>query len=293
MPVPHPGRNVSTTSPDRSPGRSMNKSDGQFGDSYSSSRSLSVKVEQEIYPSTGINPFTFESQLPATYKVAEMPKLKKYTSKSELQERVVRDLKDDDSFRKIRKAAKARLNQLLAPVEVKADVSSPKRHFTLDGIENANFSQTSHPSPFFQNQGGASSRVTPARFRENDPISAGASPVLMVSPTKFVPLHDKEKMGDDLEKLAKRDFTVDLNQDEADDVLESFERALIDRLFQKVSPQNDEAMTALKAHNETLCTRMMSMEQHLLERSRSLSQCRYSYFLEIQHLRNQVLLNRI
>merc|ERR1719162_1350923 len=44
----------------------------------------------------------------------------------------------------------------------------------------------------------------------------------------------------------------------------------------------------LERYNEALQGRMETLEYHLIDRSRQLSNCRYAYFLEITHLRNQV-----
>lgn len=94
----------------------------------------------------------------------------------------------------------------------------------------------------------------------------------------------------DLQALANRDFNIDLRKDEADVILEEYESGLTQRIFEKVTPENWERITALENHNEAVVDRMETMENHLLDRSKQLSQCRYSYFLEITHLRNQVYL---
>ncbi|CAD7926654.1 unnamed protein product, partial [Amoebophrya sp. A25] len=73
-------------------------------------------------------------------------------------------------------------------------------------------------------------------------------------------------------------------------VLQDLESRLPLRDHHEITPENFERISALENHNEALVDRMETIEDHLLERSRALSQCRYSYFLEITHLRNQVYL---
>ena len=68
---------------------------------------------------------------------------------------------------------------------------------------------------------------------------------------------------------------------------------MVNYFFKKVRPENYDRLVALENHNEALVERMASIEKHLMDRNRNLSQCRYSYFMEITHLRNQVYLGRL
>merc|ERR1719162_1897234 len=49
----------------------------------------------------------------------------------------------------------------------------------------------------------------------------------------------------------------------------------------------------LHRFNDALQGRMETLEYHLIDRSRQLSNCRFAYFLEITHLRNQVYIQGV
>lgn len=92
----------------------------------------------------------------------------------------------------------------------------------------------------------------------------------------------------DLEALAKHDFTTDLHSDVVDAILKGLVRELLGVFWRHVSVENVTKVRSLERHNEALQGRMQTLEYHLSDRSRQLSNCRFAYFLEITHLRNQV-----
>mmetsp|Transcript_67715 Transcript_67715/g.124886 ORF Transcript_67715/g.124886 Transcript_67715/m.124886 type:complete len:507 (+) Transcript_67715:125-1645(+) len=92
----------------------------------------------------------------------------------------------------------------------------------------------------------------------------------------------------DLEGLAKHDFTVDLHADVVDSILQGLVSELLGIVWRNCCVENESKLSALERHNEALLGRMQTLEYHLSDRSRQLSNCRFAYFLEITHLRNQV-----
>jgi len=97
---------------------------------------------------------------------------------------------------------------------------------------------------------------------------------------------------EDLEGLANHDFTVDLHIDEVDHSLQELVTGLMNAFWSKVAVENTTQVRALERHNEALRARMETLEHHLNDRSRQLSNCRFAYFLEITHLRNQVYIQK-
>eukprot|EP00929_Paragymnodinium_shiwhaense_P111963 TRINITY_DN80211_c0_g1_i1.p1 TRINITY_DN80211_c0_g1~~TRINITY_DN80211_c0_g1_i1.p1 ORF type:complete len:1181 (+),score=325.80 TRINITY_DN80211_c0_g1_i1:167-3709(+) len=95
---------------------------------------------------------------------------------------------------------------------------------------------------------------------------------------------------EDFEALAAHDFTIDLHADVIDAVLGKVLDSLLDLVFKHVSVENLRKAKMLERYNEALHARMHTMEHHLRDRSRMLSNCRYAYSREINHLRAQVYL---
>lgn len=92
----------------------------------------------------------------------------------------------------------------------------------------------------------------------------------------------------DLEAMAKHDFKVDLHVDEVDNVLMNFIDSVMQIVFSNVRLENHHKVKAVERHAEAVMARMQTLEHHLLDRSRQLSNCRHAYYLEITHLRSQL-----
>lgn len=92
----------------------------------------------------------------------------------------------------------------------------------------------------------------------------------------------------DLEALAAHDFTVNLHEDVVDRCLKQFVDNIFRLTWSHVNVENEVKAAALERYNEALQARMETLEHHLFDRARMLSNCRFAYFLEITHLRNQV-----
>lgn len=94
---------------------------------------------------------------------------------------------------------------------------------------------------------------------------------------------------DDLEDFAQHDhFTVDLRVDHVDDALRSLVKSLLGTVWSTVELENVKKAKSLERFAEALHERMRTLEHHLNDRSRALKDCRYAYFKEITHLRNQL-----
>lgn len=93
---------------------------------------------------------------------------------------------------------------------------------------------------------------------------------------------------EDLESLAQHDFTIDIHADVLDKLIKDLFGGFLDIVWSNVAVEDVPKARMLERYNEALQERMETLEYHLIDRSRQLSNCRYAYFLEIQHLRNQV-----
>jgi len=93
---------------------------------------------------------------------------------------------------------------------------------------------------------------------------------------------------EDLQELAQHDFTIELHVDHVDAALRTFIRELLDVVWCNAPLENTSKTRALERHNEAMQGRMETLEHHLRDRAKQLSHCRFAYFLEITHLRNQV-----
>eukprot|EP00930_Biecheleria_cincta_P058981 TRINITY_DN44757_c0_g1_i1.p1 TRINITY_DN44757_c0_g1~~TRINITY_DN44757_c0_g1_i1.p1 ORF type:complete len:1324 (+),score=265.28 TRINITY_DN44757_c0_g1_i1:51-3974(+) len=94
---------------------------------------------------------------------------------------------------------------------------------------------------------------------------------------------------DDLEDFAQHDhFTVDLRVDHVDEALRSLVKSLLGIVWNTVEVENVKKAKSLDRFAEALHERMRTLEHHLHDRSRQLKNCRYAYFKEITHLRNQL-----
>eukprot|EP00913_Durusdinium_trenchii_P004672 g4337.t1 len=95
---------------------------------------------------------------------------------------------------------------------------------------------------------------------------------------------------EDMESFARHDhFTVDLRIDKVDESLQKL--APIGHMGATSSltaQENETKAKSLERFSQALQERMETLEYHLNDRSRQLSNCRYAYFLEITHLRNQL-----
>eukprot|EP00440_Ansanella_granifera_P049050 gb/GFBE01053142.1/.p1 GENE.gb/GFBE01053142.1/~~gb/GFBE01053142.1/.p1 ORF type:complete len:1342 (+),score=311.07 gb/GFBE01053142.1/:1-4026(+) len=93
----------------------------------------------------------------------------------------------------------------------------------------------------------------------------------------------------DLEAFAQHDhFAVDLRVDKVDEALRNLVSSLMQTVWQNVEVENVTKARCLERYNKALHERMDTLEHHLRDRGKQLSNCRYAYFLEITHLRNQV-----
>jgi len=94
---------------------------------------------------------------------------------------------------------------------------------------------------------------------------------------------------DDLESFARHDhFVVDLRVDKVDEALQKLVSSLFGIVWTNVHVENEIRAKSLDRFCQALQERMETLEYHLKDRSRQLSNCRYAYFLEITHLRNQL-----
>ncbi|CAJ1344615.1 unnamed protein product, partial [Effrenium voratum] len=97
----------------------------------------------------------------------------------------------------------------------------------------------------------------------------------------------------DLGAFAGHDhFTVDLRVDQVDEALQKLVNSLFGIVWTTVSVENETRAKSLDRFNKALQERMETLEHHLQDRSRQLSNCRYAYFLEITHLRNQLYMSQ-
>eukprot|EP00929_Paragymnodinium_shiwhaense_P074690 TRINITY_DN38231_c0_g5_i1.p1 TRINITY_DN38231_c0_g5~~TRINITY_DN38231_c0_g5_i1.p1 ORF type:complete len:1194 (+),score=292.08 TRINITY_DN38231_c0_g5_i1:125-3706(+) len=76
------------------------------------------------------------------------------------------------------------------------------------------------------------------------------------------------------------DFGVDFLRNVVQEIFSSFKR--------QVAVENTPRMVALSKHNLALQDRVAVLSKNLCDRSEQLSKCRFAYFKEITHLRNQV-----
>jgi len=94
---------------------------------------------------------------------------------------------------------------------------------------------------------------------------------------------------EDLEAFARHDhFVLDLRIDKVDEALQTLVSCLFGAVWTNVHVENVTKAKGLERFNQALQERMTTLEHHLKDRSRQLSNCRYAYFLEITHLRNQL-----
>lgn len=96
---------------------------------------------------------------------------------------------------------------------------------------------------------------------------------------------------EDLEALAQHNFSIDLHADEVDRSLMEFASALLQITWDNAVLENVSKAQTLERYVEALQNRMQTLEHHLSDRSRQLSNCRFAYFLEITHLRNQLYIS--
>jgi len=96
----------------------------------------------------------------------------------------------------------------------------------------------------------------------------------------------------DYEALAEHDYNLDLHSDHVDVAL----KQLVDRMFKLfwkyVTIENERKAMMLERYAEALHARMETMEYHLRDRASQLCNLRYSYYMEITHLRHQVYIQR-
>eukprot|EP00931_Biecheleriopsis_adriatica_P061125 TRINITY_DN36743_c0_g1_i1.p1 TRINITY_DN36743_c0_g1~~TRINITY_DN36743_c0_g1_i1.p1 ORF type:complete len:1377 (-),score=272.43 TRINITY_DN36743_c0_g1_i1:56-4186(-) len=93
----------------------------------------------------------------------------------------------------------------------------------------------------------------------------------------------------DLEAFAQHDhFEVDLRVDKVDEALQQLTDSLIEVVWKNVEVENVSKAKSLERYNKAILDRMETLNHHLNDRSKQLSNCRYAYFLEITHLRNQL-----
>ncbi|CAL1131348.1 unnamed protein product [Cladocopium goreaui] len=94
---------------------------------------------------------------------------------------------------------------------------------------------------------------------------------------------------DDLESFARHDhFAVDLRVDKVDEALQKLVSSLLGIVWTNVHVENQSKAKSLDLFCQALQERMETLEYHLKDRSKQLSNCRHAYFLEITHLRNQL-----
>ncbi|CAK9041514.1 unnamed protein product [Durusdinium trenchii] len=94
---------------------------------------------------------------------------------------------------------------------------------------------------------------------------------------------------EDMESFARHDhFTVDLRIDKVDESLQKLVSSLLGIVWTNIQVENETKAKSLERFSQALQERMETLEYHLNDRSRQLSNCRYAYFLEITHLRNQL-----
>ncbi|CAE8652757.1 unnamed protein product, partial [Polarella glacialis] len=94
---------------------------------------------------------------------------------------------------------------------------------------------------------------------------------------------------DDLEAFARHDhFSVDLRIDKVDQSLRDLVDSLMQLMWKNIEVENVAKAKSLDRYTQALADRMETLEHHLSDRSKQLSNCRFAYFLEITHLRNQL-----
>lgn len=93
---------------------------------------------------------------------------------------------------------------------------------------------------------------------------------------------------EDLDTLAHHDFTKDLHADVVDKVMKEMVYDFLEIVWKNVSVENVSKARSLERFNEALQSRMETLEYHLSDRARQLCNCRFAYYQEITHLRNQV-----
>jgi len=105
---------------------------------------------------------------------------------------------------------------------------------------------------------------------------------------EIAPFANEHEPPTTVEGWAERDFTIDLKKDMLDEYLEVIGNELLGLFLQVTPVENRRKIFALESHNEALVERMITLEHHLNNRSMMLSKCRYAYYLELTHLRNQL-----
>lgn len=98
---------------------------------------------------------------------------------------------------------------------------------------------------------------------------------------------------EDLEALAQHDFSIDIHADVVDKLLKDLVSEFLAIVWNNVAVEDVSKARMLERYNEALKERMETLEYHLIDRSKQLSNCRFAYFLEISHLRNQVYIKGI
>eukprot|EP00427_Karlodinium_veneficum_P002094 CAMPEP_0169152880 /NCGR_PEP_ID=MMETSP1015-20121227/51770_1 /TAXON_ID=342587 /ORGANISM="Karlodinium micrum, Strain CCMP2283" /LENGTH=1298 /DNA_ID=CAMNT_0009222745 /DNA_START=52 /DNA_END=3946 /DNA_ORIENTATION=+ len=93
---------------------------------------------------------------------------------------------------------------------------------------------------------------------------------------------------EDLDALARHDFTKDLHADVVDKIMKDMFHDFMEIVWKNVSVENVSKARSLERFNDALQSRMETLEYHLSDRARQLCNCRFAYFQEITHLRNQV-----
>jgi hypothetical protein len=97
---------------------------------------------------------------------------------------------------------------------------------------------------------------------------------------------------EDVESFPNFDFTVDIKSDVVDRILSALIDSILGIVWRNVPVENTRLRLTLERYNQALLARMETLEHHLRDRALHLSNCRFSYYLEVTHLRNQIHLKQ-
>ena len=92
----------------------------------------------------------------------------------------------------------------------------------------------------------------------------------------------------DMEEICNRDFSIDISRDQIDEILQQYSDDFLDIVFECVAVENQTQSRYLESTTQALLDRFDTLEGQMQERTGQLAKCRYDYYLELTHLRNQV-----